>query len=183
MQRGALARRRPGLRVEQRLHGEPVGDGDEVLRRARRRRAGRQTTPADEAGDVAAELAIGVSLGSGELGVAGGLRAEGDRHHPVAPAIVVDRQRSLQRGHQGLVGVVRLARRPMCPPPGERCQEREQHELALVGEVVRERAGGEPRLGCHVPQRGCFDAGSGDDPGGSVGECSAPFVDVDHLGH
>jgi hypothetical protein len=65
---------------------------------------------------------------------------------------------------------------------GEGGFEREQQQLALVGEVVGERARGPARLGRHLADRRCAHASPRDELGGA-GELGPPFVDVDDLRH
>ncbi len=90
----------PAVRIEQRLQGDPVGDGDELF--GERWRAGLVDDAAadSELGGRRAELAVGVALGGGQLLVACGLGAEGDGDHPVPAAFVVEGERAFERGEQ-----------------------------------------------------------------------------------
>ena len=61
---------------------------------------------------VATEVAVGVALGLRQLVVAGGLRAERDRDHPVPAPLLVQRQRALERVDSRLPGAASVAAVP-----------------------------------------------------------------------
>ena len=119
----------------------------------------------------------------GERSVAVGLGTEGDGHHPVTACVLIHRQRARERGAQGRVRVIGPV---VGPPSSSQLQRRHEgavQELALVGEVVGEGAGGQACLGGDVAQRCGTEACPGDEARCRVGELLTPFVDVDDLRH
>ncbi len=59
----------------------------------------------------------------------------------------------------------------------------EVEQFVLVREVVHERPGGPPGLGCDLTHRGTVDTGARDHAGGRRREFRAALVDVDDLRH
>jgi hypothetical protein len=132
---------------------------------------------------VAAELAICVALCSRHLCVAGSLRAEGDRDHPMSLAIVIEGECTLQRGHQSAQRVARFPIGTSRSAVLQRRLERVQHQLALVGEVVGEGPRRHAGLASDVSQCCGLDSGQSDEACCGVGELGATFVDIDHPRH